>query len=53
VGTSPFSGMNLALQGRYGVRALDFLRWNGGYSLLMVTGSCAMLMAYAHFAIQS
>lgn len=50
VGTSPFSGMNLALQGRYGVRPLDFLRWNGGYSLLMVASSCAMLMAYARFA---
>ena len=52
VGTSPFSGMSLALQGRYGLRPLDFLRWNGRYSLVMLVCSCAVLMAYSHWVLQ-
>ncbi|MDD3517317.1 MAG: hypothetical protein PHQ14_03120 [Chromatiales bacterium] len=47
VASSPFSGMNLALQGRYHIDPLDILRWNGPYSLLMVTLSAAVLMLYA------
>lgn len=49
VGTSPFSGMNLALQGRYRIPPLDFLRWNGHYSLIMLCASMATLAAYGHW----
>jgi hypothetical protein len=49
VGTSPFSGMNLALQGRYRIAPLDFLRWNGRYSLFMLGASMAALIAYANW----
>ena len=32
----PLSGMNLALQGRYGLNGLHTLRWNAGYTGLML-----------------
>lgn len=49
VGTSPFSGMNLALQGRYRIAPLNFLRWNGRYSLVMLCASMAALLAYGRW----
>lgn len=49
--SSPFSGMNLALQGRFDLHPMDFLRWNGVYSLSMLTVSSAALVAYAHYRL--
>ncbi|MDD3447867.1 MAG: hypothetical protein PHF72_02395, partial [Gammaproteobacteria bacterium] len=46
VSSSPFSGMNLALQGRYGVPALDFLRWNLFYSVRMIAVTVAAMAIY-------
>ena len=34
LGTSPFSGTTLAMQGRFGIPATHFLRWNFGYLLV-------------------
>ena len=42
VSISPFSGMHLAMQGRFGVDAHGFLRWNGGFTVLML---CVHLIA--------
>lgn len=39
---SPFSGTTLALQGRFGVRASAFVRWNLGYVLV---GYCVAVLA--------
>lgn len=36
VTSSPFSGMHLAMQGRYGIDARGFLRWNGSFTLGML-----------------
>lgn len=47
VSTSPFSGMHLAMQGRYGVKAYDFVRWNGRFTLLMLAVDTAALYLYA------
>jgi hypothetical protein len=33
---SPFSGLSLAIQGRYGINAFGFLRWNGLFALLLI-----------------
>ncbi len=49
VACSPFSGINLAMQGRYGQGGLDSLRWNGLYSLIMLALSIAALNLYAEF----
>ena len=44
-GCSPFSGLALSLQGRYGLGALQILRWNLGYALIMYAAGCAALLA--------
>ena len=36
VSSSPFSGMHLAMQGRFGTDSRGFLRWNGSFTLLML-----------------
>lgn len=36
VTASPFSGMHLGMQGRFGVAAGGFLRWNGRFTLVML-----------------
>ena len=36
VSSSPFSGMHLAMQGRFGIDGRGILRWNGPYTLLML-----------------
>lgn len=33
---SPFSGLSLAIQGRYGINAFGFLKWNGLFALLLL-----------------
>lgn len=49
VACSPFSGMNLALQGRYQIPALGFLRWNGGYSLTMLGAASLVLIGFDRY----
>ena len=40
---SPFSGINLAIQGRFGVSSFMLMRWNAAYSLTMlVICTCAL-----------
>jgi hypothetical protein len=51
VACSPFSGINLSLQGRYAQRSLDSLKWNGLYSLVMLLLSIAVLNLYAGLAM--
>jgi hypothetical protein len=46
VSISPFSGMHLGMQGRFQVNALGFLRWNGGFNLVMLTVYVAWLHAF-------
>lgn len=36
VSSSPFSGMHLAMHGRFGIDSRGFLRWNGPFTLLML-----------------
>ncbi|MCU7848569.1 MAG: hypothetical protein KZQ89_11300 [Candidatus Thiodiazotropha sp. (ex Lucinoma kastoroae)] len=47
VASSPFSGINLSMQGRYGQKSMDSLKWNGIYSLVMFLCSVAALNLYA------
>ncbi|MCG8125650.1 MAG: hypothetical protein N0E55_17075, partial [Candidatus Thiodiazotropha taylori] len=42
-GTSPFSGINLAMQGRYAQQSGDSLKWNGLYGVVMVLLSILVL----------
>lgn len=44
---SPFSGINLSMQGRYGQHNLASLKWHGNYSLLMSLCAIAALNLYA------
>jgi hypothetical protein len=46
VSTSPFSGMHLAMQGRFGIDARTFLRWNGPFALLMLAIYVGVLHLY-------
>ncbi|MDJ0738381.1 MAG: hypothetical protein QNJ91_01610 [Gammaproteobacteria bacterium] len=50
VAWSPLSGMHLAIQGRFGIDPRGFLRWNAGFTLLMLAADVAMLHLYAAFA---
>lgn len=47
VASSPYSGINLSMHGRYGQQTLDSLKWNGLYSLAMLLLSIALLNLYA------
>lgn len=50
VSTSPFSGMHLAMHGRFGVDGGVFLRWNGPFMLLMLLLYVAVLHLYEAWA---
>lgn len=50
-GTSPFSGINLAMQGRYKQQTSDSLRWNGKYALVMLLLSILVLNLFAKLAL--
>jgi hypothetical protein len=50
-GTSPFSGINLAMQGRYIQQSGDSLKWNGLYAVVMVLLSILALNLYDRFAL--
>lgn len=43
---SPFSGMHLAMQGRFGIDARGFVRWNGRYTLFMLAIDSVALHLY-------
>ena len=43
---SPFSGINLALQGRFGVSSFLLMRWNMAYSLTMLAICICALQVY-------
>jgi len=51
VSSSPFSGINLSMQGRYAQQSLESLKWNGPYSILMLLLSVAVLNLYAAFVL--
>ena len=42
----PLSGMNLALAGRFGLRAGDIVRWHLGYALFMLPASMPLFALY-------
>ncbi len=46
---TPFSGLSLAMQGRYQIPALALTRLNGSYSLLLTAAAGLTLMAYEQF----
>ncbi|HOP15769.1 MAG TPA: hypothetical protein PLX99_04125, partial [Gammaproteobacteria bacterium] len=46
VSSSPFSGMHLAMQGRFGIDSRGFLRWNGSFTLLMLAIDVGVLHLY-------
>ena len=50
VSISPLSGMHLAMQGRFGIDSVGFLRWNGGFTLAMLLVHAAALHLYEGFA---
>ena len=50
VAVSPLSGMHLAMQGRFGIDARGFLRWNGGFTLIMLATDVAVLHLFERLA---
>lgn len=47
VSSSPFSGMHLAMHGRFGVDPRRFVRWNGGFTLFMLLVDVLALHLFA------
>ena len=43
---SPFSGINLTLQGRFGISSFLMMRWNAGYAFAMLLVCITALYAY-------
>ena len=46
VSISPFSGMHLGMQGRYGINPFGFLRWNVRFTLLLLLVDALALQLY-------
>ena len=46
VAISPFSGMHLGMQGRFGIDARGFLRWNASFTLVMLLIHGLVLQIY-------
>ena len=46
VSSSPFSGMHLAMHGRFGIDSRGFLRWNGSFTLFMLAVDVLVLHIY-------
>jgi hypothetical protein len=44
---SPFSGMHLAMQGRYGIDSYRFLGWNWRFALFVLAVDLAALFLYS------
>ncbi len=51
VASSPFSGINLSMQGRYSQKSLDSLKWNGLYSLVMLLLASIALNLYSELVL--
>lgn len=51
VSSSPFSGMHLAMHGRFGIDARGFLRWNGSFTLFMLAVDILVLHLYQALAV--
>ncbi|MEO1888634.1 MAG: hypothetical protein ABGX33_01805 [Cycloclasticus sp.] len=49
VSTSPMSGINLALHGRYGVSGREIFSWNLPYAIKMYLIACVMLLLTSYF----
>ena len=47
--TAPLSGTTLALQGRFGIPATAFLRWNFRYTLVGLAAGCGLLGMLDYF----
>lgn len=45
---SPFSGVNLSIQGRFGASSFMIMRWNTGYALIMLAVCITALYIYHH-----
>ena len=48
---SPFSGINLTLQGRFGVSSFSIMRWNAGYALTMLLVCITALYVYNYSGV--
>ena len=48
---SPLSGINLAIQGRFGISSFAIMRWNAGYVLAMVL-VCTMALYVYHYLVR-
>ncbi len=51
VSSSPFSGMHLGMQGRFGIDPRGFLRWNGRFTLIMLFFDVVALHIFERFYI--
>ncbi|MCU7797414.1 MAG: hypothetical protein KZQ75_09810 [Candidatus Thiodiazotropha sp. (ex Myrtea spinifera)] len=51
VASSPYSGINLSMQGRYQQQGLDSLKWNGIYSAVMLLLSMTALNLFDLFGL--
>lgn len=47
----PLSGMNLAMQGRYGIDSFKIMRWNLGFTLVMFFLTVLALFSLEHFIL--
>jgi hypothetical protein len=50
VSSSPFSGMCLAMHGRFGIDSRGFVRWNGPFTLFMLAVDAIVLHLYQWIA---
>ena len=50
VSLSPFSGMHLAMQGRYGIDSYRFLGWNWRFALVVLAVDLAAIFAYSQLS---
>jgi len=46
VAVSPFSALNLSMQGGFGIRASDILRWNMPFGLALLAGAIGLLLVH-------
>jgi hypothetical protein len=51
VSISPFSGMHLGMQGRFGIDSRGYLRWNGTFTVAMLMVHAVALQLYEHFVV--
>lgn len=53
VAASPLSGMHLGMQGRFGIDARAFLRWNARFTLLMLAIEVCALHLYVAIGVRA